>query len=82
MEDILEEIVGEIGDESDEDERLYTKVNNNTYVFEAKVLLNDFSKILDIPDDTFADVKGESETRRHRTARNMVQARLHTTKWY
>ena len=62
MEDILEEIVGEIGDESDEDEKLFSRVNKNTYVFEAKILLNDFYKILEIDDETFDSVKGESET--------------------
>ena len=62
MEDILEEIVGEIGDESDEEETLYTKTNKYTYIFKAKILLNDFYKILDISDETFETVKGESET--------------------
>jgi CBS domain containing-hemolysin-like protein len=62
MEDILEEIVGEIGDESDEDEKLFSKVNKSTYIFEAKILLNDFCKIINIEDDSFDAVKGESET--------------------
>ncbi len=62
LEDILEEIVGEITDESDEDEALYRKIDDNRYIFEGKVLLNDLFKIIDIPDDTFEDVRGESET--------------------
>lgn len=62
MEDILEEIVGEISDESDEDETLHLKVDNQTYNFEAKVLLNDFNKILDLPGDFFDPVKGEADT--------------------
>lgn len=62
MEDILEEIVGEISDESDEDEKLFTRLNNNTYIFEGKVLLNDLSKILELEDDLFDKVKGEAET--------------------
>ncbi len=62
MEDILEEIVGEISDESDEEEVLYTRLDDRTYVFEGKVLLHDFSKILELPDDLFDIVRGEAET--------------------
>lgn len=62
LEDILEEIVGEITDESDEDEILYRKVDDKTYIFEGKVLLNDFYKILECEEDPFEDVRGESET--------------------
>ena len=53
LEDILEEIVGEINDEYDEEERNYTKLNQNTYVFEGKTLLTDFCKILEISDVEF-----------------------------
>ncbi len=62
LEDILEEIVGEITDESDNDDVLYRKINEKTYVFEGKVLLNDFCKILGFEEDPFVDVRGESET--------------------
>lgn len=62
LEDILEEIVGEITDESDEDELLYRKVDDRTYIFEGKTLLNDFYKIIEVEDDPFEDVRGESET--------------------
>jgi gliding motility-associated protein GldE len=62
MEDILEEIVGEINDEYDEDERLYTKLNATTYVFEGKILLTDFCKILKINEDVFEEVEGEADT--------------------
>jgi CBS domain containing-hemolysin-like protein len=62
LEDILEEIVGEITDESDEDQPLYRKLGNNKYTFEGKILLNDFYKILEIQEDIFEDVRGESET--------------------
>jgi len=62
LEDVLEEIVGEITDESDEDETLYTKIDNNTFIFEGKIHLNDFFKIIEIDDDPFEDVRGESET--------------------
>ena len=56
MEDILEEIMGEIEDEYDEDESLYTKVDDATYIFEAKILLNDFYRVTDISDAEFEDV--------------------------
>ena len=62
MEDIIEEIVGEINDEYDEEERCYVRLNQNTYIFEAKTLLTDFSRILEIDDDLFEDVEGEAET--------------------
>lgn len=62
MEDVLEEIVGEITDESDEDEPMYRITEDGIYIFEGKILLNDFFKIMEIGDDTFEDVRGESET--------------------
>jgi putative hemolysin len=63
MEDILEEVIGEISDESDVDEEsLYKKISNNIYLFEAKILLNDFYKITGTDDTAFDDVKGEYET--------------------
>jgi len=62
LEDILEEIVGEISDESDEEEKLYTKIDDKNYVFEAKVMLNDFCKIVGCDDDIFDDIRGEAET--------------------
>ncbi|MBP3757438.1 MAG: gliding motility-associated protein GldE [Prevotella sp.] len=62
LEDILEEIVGEINDEYDEEEKSYTKVNSNTFIFEGKTLLTDFCKILDIDDDEFADVEGDADS--------------------
>ncbi len=62
LEDILEEIVGEITDETDEDKPLYRIIDRNTYIFEGKILLNDFYKILNIEEDLFVDIRGESET--------------------
>ena len=62
MEDIIEEIVGEINDEYDEEERQYVKLNANTYIFEGKVLLTDFFKILRLDDELFEDVQGEADT--------------------
>ncbi len=62
LEDILEEIVGEITDESDEDEVLFRKLDERTYIFEGKILLNDFCKLLGFDNDYFESVRGESET--------------------
>jgi putative hemolysin len=59
LEDILEEIVGDI---SDEDQSMFRKIDEKTYIFEAKILLNDFCKVLDLEDDIFEEVRGESET--------------------
>jgi gliding motility-associated protein GldE len=62
LEDILEEIVGEINDEYDEEEKPYTRINANTYVFEGKTLLSDFYKILDLDDETFENVQGDADS--------------------
>ncbi|MBQ0048785.1 MAG: gliding motility-associated protein GldE [Bacteroidales bacterium] len=62
MEDIIEEIVGEINDETDEDEKSYTRLNQNTYLFAAKTLLSDFYKITQQPDDVFDGVEGDADT--------------------
>ncbi len=62
LEDILEEIVGEINDEYDEDEKTYAKLSYNTYLFEGKTLLSDFCKILQVDDDEFADDEGDADT--------------------
>jgi len=62
LEDVLEEIVGEITDESDEDEIIFSQIDENTYIFEGKTLLNDFLKIVDIDYNLFDDVKGDADT--------------------
>jgi putative hemolysin len=62
LEDILEEIVGEITDESDLEETMYRKLDENTYIFEGKILINDFCKIFELEEDLFEEVRGESET--------------------
>ena len=63
LEDILEEIVGDIDDEYDTDEdKSYKKINNNTYIFEGKTLLNDFYKITDCEEDVFEEIEGDAET--------------------
>lgn len=62
LEDILEEIVGEIADESDEDPVLYRKIDDNNYIFEGKILLNDFCRIIGINEELIDADRGESET--------------------
>ena len=63
LEDVLEEIVGEINDEYDDEvERLYTKLNYNTYIFEGKTLLSDLCRILNISDEEFSEVEGSADT--------------------
>ncbi len=62
LEDIIEEIVGEISDESDNDEKLYKRLNKYTYVFEGKTHIGDFERILSLDEDIFADVQGDAET--------------------
>lgn len=62
LEDIIEEIVGEINDEYDEDEKSYIRLNKTTYIFEGKTPLSDFTKILNIDEETFSDIEGEADT--------------------
>ncbi len=62
MEDILEEIVGEINDEFDMEQAIYSKLDNNTFVFEGKTLLKDFCKITGVEDDIFNEARGEADT--------------------
>ncbi|QQS51949.1 MAG: gliding motility-associated protein GldE [Bacteroidota bacterium] len=62
LEDILEEIVGEISDETDDDELPYKIIDDNTIIFEGKILLNDFSKVANVDSDFFDQVKGDADT--------------------
>ncbi len=62
MEDILEEVFGEIKDEFDEEELSYSKLDNSTFVFEGKTALNDIIKILDLDNAFFDDVRGDADT--------------------
>ncbi|MDP3431651.1 MAG: transporter associated domain-containing protein, partial [Bacteroidota bacterium] len=61
-EDILEEIVGEITDEFDEEEKFYTKISESKYLFDGKILLNDFYKVIGSEEAIFEDVKGDADT--------------------
>ena len=62
LEDVLEEIVGEISDEFDDDDLVYSKLDNHNYVFEAQTPLIDFCRVLDLPKDIFESVDGESDS--------------------
>jgi putative hemolysin len=62
MEDIIEEVIGDIRDEFDEEESLNKKVDESNYIFEGKTMIHDLCKIMHLPIDTFDKVKGESES--------------------
>lgn len=62
LEDVIEEIVGEISDEYDADDLVYSKLDDKNYVFEGKTALKDFYKVLEIDSDVFEPHKGEAET--------------------
>lgn len=62
LEDIIEEIVGEISDEFDEDELIYSKLDENNYVFEGKTALIDMYRVLNIAGDNFEQAKGDSDS--------------------
>ena len=62
LEDVLEEIVGEINDEFDDDNNIYSKLDDSNFIFEGKILLIDFLKIVDCDVDFLDDLKGESDS--------------------
>jgi CBS domain containing-hemolysin-like protein len=62
MEDIVEEVFGEIQDEFDEDEHVFTRINKNTFVFEAKMLINDVCRYMEVESSVFEEVRNEAET--------------------
>lgn len=62
LEDILEEIVGEISDKADEDDIIHRQIDKKTFIFDGKISLNDFYKITALPDDLLNPVKGDAET--------------------
>ena len=62
LEDILEEIVGDISDEFDDEENYYTKISPDKFLFDGKILLHDFYKIVDCEDDIFVEEKGDADT--------------------
>ena len=63
LEDVIEEIVGDINDEFDDDDLSYSKIDENNYIFEGKTNIKDFCRVLDDEDESiFEEEKGESET--------------------
>lgn len=62
LEDIIEEIVGEISDEYDDVEMNFSKIDDKNYIFEGKINLKDFYRIIDVDEDLFEGRKGEAET--------------------
>ena len=62
LEDILEEVVGEISDESDEDEKFYERLGENLYLFDGKSHIVDFERVIGCDEDIFSDVQGRAET--------------------
>ena len=63
LEDVIEEIVGDISDEFDDDDLIYSKIDENNYVFDGKTALKDFYRIIKLKDESiFENHKGEAET--------------------
>ncbi|WP_129020083.1 gliding motility-associated protein GldE [Edaphocola flava] len=62
LEDIMEEIIGDIKDEFDEDEHNFKKISDTAYIFEGRMLINDMCRIMGIPLSTFAEIRGESDS--------------------
>lgn len=62
LEDVIEEIVGDISDEFDDDELTYSKLDDDNFVFEGKIHLNDFFKVMNIAEETFKNARGDADT--------------------
>jgi gliding motility-associated protein GldE len=62
LEDIMEEIIGDIKDEFDEDDLQFRKIDDHNFLFEGKTLINDMCRMIAVPTDTFEDVRGESDS--------------------
>jgi len=62
LEDILEEVIGDIKDEFDEEESGFKKVDDNNYIFDGRTSISDVCKLMELPIDTFDSVKGESDS--------------------
>ncbi len=62
LEDIMEEIIGDIRDEFDEDDLNFRKIDDNNYIFEGKMLINDMCRAMGLPFETFDEVRGESDS--------------------
>lgn len=62
LEDVLEEIVGDINDEYDQEEKTYRRLPDDTYIFEGKTILSDFFRITGLEEDDYSDVTEDCET--------------------
>lgn len=62
LEDIMEEIIGDIRDEFDEDELNYRKIDEHNYIFDGKMLINDMCRVMNIPIETFDRIRGDSDS--------------------
>ncbi len=62
LEDVMEEIIGDIKDEFDEEESAFKKIDSNNYIFDGKTMLKDVCKLMELPADTFDNIKGNSES--------------------
>jgi putative hemolysin len=62
LEDIMEEIIGDIKDEFDDEENINKKIDDNTYLFEGKTMINDVCKAMQLSPDTFEEARGESDS--------------------
>ncbi|MFI3328756.1 MAG: gliding motility-associated protein GldE [Rikenellaceae bacterium] len=62
LEDIIEEIVGDISDESDHEESFFTRLDKSTYIFDGKTHINDFERVLELDEEFLADLQGGTET--------------------
>lgn len=62
LEDILEEVIGEIKDEFDDEESINKKIDDFTFILEGKTMINDVCKMLNLPQDTFDEIRGESDS--------------------
>ncbi|MEO7044732.1 MAG: transporter associated domain-containing protein, partial [Ferruginibacter sp.] len=62
LEDIMEEIIGEIKDEFDDEESVNKKIDDHNYIFEGKLMINDACKLMGLPADTFDEIRGESDS--------------------
>jgi putative hemolysin len=62
LEDVIEEIVGDISDEFDDEPVNYSQIDDKNYIFEGKINLKDFYRIIEVDEDLFEDRKGEAET--------------------
>jgi CBS domain containing-hemolysin-like protein len=62
LEDIMEEIIGDIHDEFDDEVSSNKKIDDNNYIFEGKTMINDFCKVLNLPAETFDKIRGDSDS--------------------